>query len=144
MATTAPAARKRASPVQGPQAVGAKAAARARPKAQWAFDGGGHGPALQAKMEVSQPEDLLEREADRVAAHVVETHATPAAPPGKGARADEMGSTVHRKGAFGVDRDDDDHPGARAQRMCADCSDGKREDEPKKVHRHAGGETAGH
>jgi hypothetical protein len=110
----------RAAPVAGP--ASAKAGARARPKAKWSFggDGGGHeagAAAVQAKMEVSQPEDLLEREADRVADHVM--GASPRAGGGKRMGKDEeVGPLVHRAAA-----PSSDEPSDVAQRVCTDCAE---------------------
>src|SRR6186713_2996245 len=137
MATVTHASRSRSRPAEGRGPAVSKARkAAARPKARWAFDGGagmGGDVAVQAKMEVSQPGDVLEREADRVAEHVVARSPTvPAVARGAG-RDDEPMAKVQRMAAPAAANEEE--TGARVHRMCTDCSAEEEEKGTAKVHR---------
>src|SRR5262249_10462826 len=99
-----------------PRAAQPKAKPRARPKAQWSFDGSLASPAaagVQTKMEVSQPGDKLEHEADRVADHVLGKSAAAGAGTGAGGKDDPDKKPVQRMAAA---HDEDKKP---VQRMAA-------------------------
>ena len=141
MATVTHAARSRSRPADGGAAVSTARKAAARPKAHWAFDGGGAvdggaGVAVQAKMEVSQPGDMLEREADRVAAHVVGRSPAVGSVARGSVREDEPMAHVQRMATPAIKEEE---IGARIQRLpqsaaqvrAADLVDDREESPPR-------------
>jgi hypothetical protein len=109
----------RSKPGTGPKPRGAPPKVKGRPrvKASWTFggfDGGGLAAlGAQAKMEVSKPGDLLEREADRMADRVM---------------------TGHGGGSAGAPHDGDESHGAHVMRACDSCAE---EDASKNAQRKA-------